>query len=409
MPEPLGYLVTMAGAAACATAALVAPVPRRSSPLRLSFLLSMVVAEVPVLGIVWVAGWTALAAAEGDLRTRSGAVGLGLAGVAVVGLVVVAGIGARAPAAVERALVAGLGPGVRTTARPSWVRWVAPLPVRPRAVERLRGVRYGDARRQRLDVYRPRVPSGASVPAGVAAASVPARPVLVHLHGGAFRGGGRSREARALLHRLAAAGWLCVSADYRLAPRASFPDPLVDVKRVLAWVRAHAAELGADPGRVALAGSSAGGHLAALAAFTAGDAALQPGFADADTSVAAVVSLYGYPGPVSGGGRSWSPTADVVPGAPPFLVVHGARDTLVVAADQRRFVARLRAVSLAPVVHLELPGAQHGFDLLRSYRFEAVVDGVEAFLAHVVGGPGGRGWSRVTPAANTQARRQPRG
>lgn len=401
MAEPLGYLVTMAAAAACSAAALVTPVPRRSSPLRLSFLLSMVVAEVPVLAIAWVVGWTALAVVEGDLRTRSGAVGLGLGALAVVGLLVVAATAARAPGVVAAALAAGLGGDVVTPLRPSRVRWVAVLPVRPRGVERLRGLRYGDARRQRLDVYRVR--------GGTASRPPQLRPVLVHLHGGAYRSGGRSREARALLHRLAIAGWLCVSADYRLAPGASFPDPLVDAKRVLVWVRAHAEELGADPARVAVAGSSAGGHLAALAAFTAGDAALQPGFEDADTSVAAVVSLYGYPGPVRGGGRTWSPTADVVPSAPPVLVVHGARDTLVVAADQRRLVTRLRAVSRAPVVHVELPGAQHGFDLVRSYRFEAVIGGVEAFLAHVVGAPSGGRGSRVTPAANTQARRQARG
>ncbi|MBX9243628.1 alpha/beta hydrolase [Actinotalea ferrariae] len=401
MDDPFGYLLTVAAVAVATGAAVALPLPSRSSPVRLSYLLSVVVAEVPVLAALWLAAATALAATEGGLTTPVGGLGVGLAALTCVGLGVLTVGASRAPDVVARALEEGLGAGGRTPSRPSWLRWVAPLPVRPWSVRRIRGVAYGDGgRRNRMDLYRLR--AGAS------------GPVLVHLHGGGFFSGGRSREARALLHRMAARGWLCISASYRLAPGAAFPDPLVDTKRVVAWAREHADEHGADGARVVLAGSSAGGHLAALAALTAGDAALQPGFEHADTSVAAVVSLYGYPGPVSGGGRTWSPTDAVAPGAPPFFVAHGARDTLVVAADQRRFVERLRAVSRAPVVLAELPGAQHGFDLLRSFRFEAVVDGVEVFLEQVVGA--GRGAGRgagvgavVTPAANTGAGREARG
>lgn len=70
-------------------------------------------------------------------------------------------------------------------------------------------------------------------------------------------------------------------------------------------------------------------------------------------------------------------------GAPPFFVAHGDQDTYVPVTEARRFVERLRATSDSPVVYAELPGGQHSFDLWRSLRFEAVVDGVQAFAEWV--------------------------
>ena len=154
------------------------------------------------------------------------------------------------------------------------------------------------------------------------------------------------------------------------------------MKKVLAWVREHGPEYGADPNVVFVAGSSAGGHLASMAALTANDASLQPGFEDVDTSVTAVVSLYGYYGPV--GPERSSPMAYDGQGAPPFFVAHPDRDTFVIVEDARRFVESLRKGSANPVVYAELPGAQHGFDFFYSIRFEAVIDGIEAFADGVL-------------------------
>jgi acetyl esterase/lipase len=147
-------------------------------------------------------------------------------------------------------------------------------------------------------------------------------------------------------------------------------------------VREHGPEYGADPNVVFVAGSSAGGYLASMAALTANDPALQPGFESADTSVTAVVSLYGYYGPV--GPERSSPMAYDGRGAPPFFVAHPDRDTLVVVGDARWFVETLRRGSDNPVVYAELPGAQHGFDFFHSIRFEAVIDGIEAFADGVL-------------------------
>ena len=69
--------------------------------------------------------------------------------------------------------------------------------------------------------------------------------------------------------------------------------------------------------------------------------------------------------------------------APPFIVLHGDRDTLVPVADARRFVAELRAVSDQPVVYAELAGAEHAFDVLPSVRTARVVETIERFLATI--------------------------
>lgn len=89
---------------------------------------------------------------------------------------------------------------------------------------------------------------------------------------------------------------MCISANYRLRPAVTFPDHLIDVKKVIAWAREHARDYGADPSAVFVAGSSSGGQLAALAALTSNDPRYQPGFEHADTSVNAAICLHGYYG-----------------------------------------------------------------------------------------------------------------
>jgi acetyl esterase/lipase len=314
-----------------------------------------------------------------------------------IGLAVVVGRALRAGPAIERALAEGLGAGWRAVdpelagrlrRRLPYARILfRPFLVRRRGVERIANISYGDAGvRNLLDVYRHRSrPSGG--------------PVLVYLHGGGFVSGRKNREARPLVYRLASQGWVCVSANYRLRPAATFPDYLVDVKKVIAWVREHGHEYGADPDVLFVAGSSAGAHLAAMAALTADDPAFQPGFEDADTSVSAAVCLYGYYGSVYSDGPASSPVAYLRADAPPFFVTHGDQDTYVHVKGARRFVDKLRATSTNPVVYAELPGAQHSFDLFRSIRFETVVDAVEAFAAWV------RSGQSSVPAAEPAERR----
>lgn len=380
---PIGYLVTVALLAWYTLFALAPPRPRHSSPSNLSYWFGFLVNELPVVGCAWLAASTLLAFAQGDLDSPGAWVAVGLAVLTAAGLVVVARRGLRAGPAVEQALDAGLGAGwrdaidarlaARLRRRLPWFRILLwPLPVRRRDVERVANIAYGDAgRRNLLDVYRHRSrPSGG--------------PVLVYLHGGAFRSGWKSREARPLLYRLASQGWVCVSANYRLSPAARFPDHHVDAKKVIAWVREHGHEYGANPAVLFVAGSSAGGHLAALAALTPNDPVFQPGFEQVDTSVTAAICLYGYYGGLDGNRPIPSSLLGYLRAdAPPFFLAHGDRDTVVLVDDARRFVGQLRSTSSNPVVYAELPGAQHGFDLFHSIRFETVVDGIEAFTAWV--------------------------
>jgi acetyl esterase/lipase len=181
------------------------------------------------------------------------------------------------------------------------------------------------------------------------------------------------------------------------------------LKRAIAWVKEHAEEYGADPGFIVVTGGSAGGHLSALAALSANDPAWQPGFEDADTSVQAAVPYYGvydFTRTETRGYRALmrlleravfrkkmrdapeefaaaSPVHRVNEDAPAFFVIHGAHDSIAPVTEARRFVARLREVSKAPVVYAELPGAQHAFDVFPSVRTAHVIRAVERFVDHV--------------------------
>ena len=382
---PIGYLISVM-LLALGTVFALEP-PRRPRPLaKIGFRVGLLINELPLFPCLWLLAATVLAIGQGDVHSAGAWVVVGTAAVTVLGLLVVARRALRTRPAVNRALADGLGVNWHTAIdpeiaaglgrRPSLARivlWPFPWFPRPGAVERLANLSYGNAgRRNLLDVYRHR-----SHPRGV--------PTLVYLHGGGYFSGRKEREGRPLIHRLASQGWVCISANYRLRPEATFPDHLIDLKRVIAWVREHGAEYGADPDVIFVAGSSAGGHMAALAALTPNDPAFQPGFEHADTAITAAICLYGYLGNYYGHGEGASPVAYVRTDAPPFLIAQGDRDTysprfVEIAQD---FVAELRDASSNPVVYAELPWGQHAFDLFHSIRFEAVVDGIEEFAAWV--------------------------
>ncbi|WP_445526319.1 alpha/beta hydrolase [Streptomyces cyslabdanicus] len=379
----MGYLTTTALLAWCTFFAVVAP--RRPRPLAsMSFWFGLILNEVPFLGIYALVASTALAAAQGDLESPGAKATATVAAVTAAGLAVSAWRGLRTDQAVGRALEQGLGTGWRERVhvplrrhRP-WAR-ILLLPgfFWRRDVERIPNISYGDAgRRNLLDVYRRRdAPHNG--------------PVLVYFHGGGYAGGAKNREARPLLYRLAGQGWVCISANYRLRPQTTFPGHQIDAKKVIAWVREHGAEYGADPSRLFVAGSSAGSNMAGLCALTPNDPGFQPGFESADTSVTAAICLYGYYGhyfgdPPDGPPPPPQPQGYIHPGAPPFLIAHGTKDARGTVEAARNFAGQLRRVSDSAVVYAELPGGQHSFDVFHSPRFDAVVDGVEAFAAWVL-------------------------
>ncbi len=383
---PIGYLISVA-LPALVTAAALAPIRSSWTLGQLSWRLGFQVNELPLLVAAWLPASTALAAVQGDLSTPVGIAGGCVAALTLAGLAVVLWRGLRAGPTVERALAEGLGSGWRAALPPEvtarlarrrpWTRLLlAPLAVRRRDVVRTAGLPYGPAGwHNLLDLYLPR--SGAVT-----------GPCLVYFHGGGYQSGRKNREARALIYRLASQGWVCVSANYRLARAAPYPAPLVDAKRVIAWMREHAPTYGADASTIVVAGSSAGAHLAAMAALTPNATALQPGFEQADTLVSAAICLYGFYGSPtwirSQPGAPSAPVEHLDDGAPPMLVAHGTHDSFVSVGDARDYVARFRAAAPErPLVYLELPGAQHTFDLYHSVRFHAVIDAVDAFTASV--------------------------
>lgn len=185
-------------------------------------------------------------------------------------------------------------------------------------------------------------------------------PVMFLVHGGAWEQESKA-ELDSLAGRWAQAGYLAVSVNYRLGEQGRFPRAVQDVHCALSWVRAHAAELGGDPGRVGAFGYSAGGHLVSLLAVAADDPDFAPdcrlpptGPPRAVISGAGVQDLrqLGWVPQVRNflGGSpeerpeiydQASPLERVRAGAPAFLFVHGDQDAYVPADQSRRMHARL--------------------------------------------------------------------
>jgi acetyl esterase/lipase len=400
---PYAYLaVTVVGAVAVALSYR----PIRREPLTIvSFVLASWTSELALQNIVWQVIATALFIEFGALDSWAGWLGLAFAVAGWVGLVGLGVSGLRAADVTAAALADVRSEAFPVPAQPTapaWGRWwrvTRAIPMKSRAVQATRNVDYwGDGRpRHRLDVYRSRL-----VPREKA-------PVMVYVHGGGWVIGDKREQGKPMMFELVARGWVCVAINYRLSPKGTWPDHVVDVKRALAWVKQHVGEYGGDPAFIAISGGSAGGHLCALAALTAGDPAFQPGFEESDTSVQACVPFYGVMdltsspegSAVFGPGlvemlektvmkvkeadhpevfRAASPTCRVHPGAPPFFVLQGANDTLVPVEMARTFVQRLRAVSGSPVAYAELPLAQHAFDVVASLRCLATTSAVGDFL-----------------------------
>jgi acetyl esterase/lipase len=279
-----------------AAMALRPPMPRHSSPFNLQFVLGWWINEVPLVGLWWI-----IAGTIGTLTHPEPSWWWWLvAAFTAVDVLLPGWIAVRARSA-RPALSAALQTvyGPRATpryTRPAWWRLLLPVISWRPDVRRIRNRRYGPARRgNRLDVYVSRRGRAGAGPAPVST------PVVVYFHA-AF--GSKMLGSRALIYRLAAQGWVCVSAGRRQF-RASYCDQLADARAALAWVRDNAAAYGGDPDRILASGGSAGAHLAATAAMTGSD-------------VAGVIGLYGYYGGIGAGPGPTSPQQVINPDARRF-------------------------------------------------------------------------------------------
>lgn len=142
---------------------------------------------------------------------------------------------------------------------------------------------FDQPRKMMLDVYAPNNKSSKS---GL-------QPVLVHIHGGAWRMGSKDifyPHEKLLVQEN---NWVIVNIGYRLAPENAYPTHLMDVKRALRWIKQNISSFGGDPNFIVLSGDSAGAHLASVASMTVNDPKYQPGFENVDTSVRGVISFSG--------------------------------------------------------------------------------------------------------------------
>lgn len=261
-----------------------------------------------------------------------------------------------------------------------------------------------------LDLY---LPDGGTPPLGL----------IVWVHGGAWRAGSRASPD---LRGLTARGWALASVDYRLSTVAQFPAQILDIKAALRFLRAHALEYGIPRTPFIIAGSSAGGHLAALVGVSNGEAELEgvagsgPSLeSESSSDVQAIVSLYGASNLTSilsqssphglsvrvpalelllGGqpdqrrdlARLASPVFHVDPSDPPLLLLHGDQDDQMPIEQSRELEAAYRKLGLT--VQFEVvQGSGHGG---AAFTDPAHLELIDRFL---------RAQLRVTPPAPSRA------
>jgi acetyl esterase/lipase len=244
-----------------------------------------------------------------------------------------------------------------------------------------------------MDVYEP--PSGAARPA----------PAALYVHGGGFILGDRklrglgatlANHAGALVPQLRAAlgqrGFVVASIDYRLPPLSHWPAQIEDAKCAVRFLRAHAAALGIDPGRIGAWGSSAGGNLVSLLGVTGPRAGFDHGpYADQSSAIQAVVDMFGAADatdlgdsepfmraavqvalgsstrvrrsatPISYLGSGANAAAGAVGGHPPFLILQPSDDHGVRPRHSQAFAQRLQAAGV-PARLVLVQGADHGLD-----------------------------------------------
>jgi acetyl esterase/lipase len=258
---------------------------------------------------------------------------------------------------------------------------------------------------QRLDVYRP---EGAVPPDGW--------PVVLAIHGGGWRKLSKEQYGPKVAPALTRAGFAVVAPDYLLAKPGfpSWPANFEQLRQAVLWIKAHAADYGFDPGRIAAMGESAGGHLAALLGTSPRSGVPDP------AAIQAVVSFYG---PADLGGLSAeshvgyiaarqmmgsdvtidpalyalaSPAEQASPGDAPTLIFQGTADSLVPAAQNERFSAALTRAGVPNRLVL-IPGGPHGFGL--KVKGRNLVPEIVGFLRQYLGGDAvSQGPQRLAPA-----------
>ena len=230
------------------------------------------------------------------------------------------------------------------------------------------------------------------------------RPGVVFVHGGGFHEGFPEMLIRYANH-LAAEGYVTASIRYRLADEAKWPAQLEDAKCAVRWMRANATELGLDPDRIAVAGNSAGGNIAAMVANTPGQFEGDGGHENISSAVAAAVLWYPLLDmrhsviediikPVVDRlfGRADVPEEVTAPAspithvdvAPPTLTFTGTDDPLIPPRDAIAYHRRLDELGVANRLFV-VDGVGHSFDFALA-RWEECFAEMRSFLAEQLEG-----------------------
>jgi len=285
----------------------------------------------------------------------------------------------------------------------SWVV-TSPAQTRPFPPRMLEGVAAhrdlvyvpGGHERQKLDLYLPEKGGGPF-------------PLIIWIHGGGWQSGSKE-NCLPLRVGFVNKGFAVASINYRLSGHAVFPAQIEDVKAAIRWLRAHAREYSIEPDRFGLWGSSAGGHLVALAGTSGGEKSFEVGpHPDVSSRVQAVCDFYGptdflafvsTPGyqrhaeahsaesKLIGGVvkehpekvARLNPITYVSPDDPPFLIVHGSRDAVVPIGQSSLLHAALQKAGVAVDFHT-IEGAGHGGPGFQKPEIEGMVS--EFFAKHL--------------------------
>ena len=206
-------------------------------------------------------------------------------------------------------------------------------------------------------------------------------PTVMYVHGGGWISGSKSSGAGMQdIPTLLSRGYVVVSVDYRLAPCCKFPAQIEDVKCAVRYLRAHAEELKIDPDHIGAYGGSAGGHLVTLLGTSSddlfrgdcpwsGSARVQAvvdmfgpaDFSLFDSSVFSVaervfgVSESSDPIFIQASPVTWASSDD-----PPFLILHGDKDTIVPLSQSQSLYDHLITVGVT-ADFVVVKNAEHGF------------------------------------------------
>ena len=208
-------------------------------------------------------------------------------------------------------------------------------------------------------------------------------PVLLWIHGGGFTGGDKAQKREVNIGtNCAAHGYVVMSINYVLQQKGGtpvWPQNLHDCKTAVRWLRANATRLHLDPDHIAVAGGSAGGHLASMVTLTRPEDGFDPPgpYAEFSCAVQCGMDFYGPADLTTWSNlsmlgktrvqdleiyRKASPVTYARKNSPPLLILHGTADTTVnITQSEALNEALLKAG--AEVEFVCVPGAPHTFDL----------------------------------------------